>query len=251
MNDNIGVYFDPYDDHTNGFYFAITPFNVQEEGTVYGGGTNGDSFNGSWDNKWYSEVRRYGDRWVAEMAIPFKSFRYNHVENWNMTFVRNDLKHNQISSWIFTPIQFSPASFSYTGKLKWEDAAPHVGANVSVIPYMAGSSSQNAENKVPTNSTMTGGLDAKVAVTPSINLDLTVNPDFSNVEVDRQVINLTRFEYQFPERRTFFLENSDLFSTPGYPPTRPFFSRRIGLAKDSSGNLQKVAISYRIGALGQ
>src|SRR5262249_35674429 len=61
---------------------------------------------------------------------------------------------------------------------------------------------------------------------------------------DRQVINLTRFEYQFPERRTFFLENSDLFSTPGYPPTRPFFSRRIGLAADSTVALQKVPIAY-------
>jgi hypothetical protein len=244
LNDNIGVYFDPYDDHTNGFYFGITPFNVQQEGTVYGGGTSGDSFNGNWDNKWYSEVKRYNDRWVAEMAIPFKSFRYNHVENWNMTFVRNDLKHNQVSSWIFTPIQYSPGSFAYTGKLKWVDPAPHVGANISVIPYLAGSSTQDAENKVPTNNSGTMGVDAKVAVTPAINLDLTINPDFSNVDVDRQVINLTRFEYQFPERRTFFLENSDLFSTPGYPPTRPFFSRRIGLAKDSSGNLQKVPITY-------
>jgi len=62
------------------------------------------------------------------------------------------------------------------------------------------------------------------------------------VDVDRQVINLTRFEYQYPERRTFFLENSDLFSTPGYPPRDLFFSRRIGLVADSSGNLQKVPI---------
>lgn len=244
LNDNIGVYLDPYDDHTNGFYFVTTPFNVQQEGTVYGGGTTGDSFNSNWDNKWYSEVKHYDNRWVAEIAIPFKSFRYNHVENWNITFVRNDLKHNQISSWIATPIQYSPGSFSYTGKLIWDEKPPHPGVNVSVIPYMVGSSTQDAENRVPTNNSMTAGFDAKVAVTPAINLDLTVNPDFSNVDVDRQVINLTRFEYQFPERRTFFLENSDLFSTPGYPPTRPFFSRRIGLVKDSSGNLQKVPIAY-------
>lgn len=244
LNDNIGIYLDPYDDHTNGFYFVISPYNVQEEGTVYGGGTSGDSFNLNWDNKWYSEVKHYEDHWTAEIAIPFKSFRYNHVENWNVTFVRNDLKHNQISSWIFTPIQFSPASFAYTGKLHWDDSAPHVGPNISVIPYLAGSSTKDSENKIQTSNSMTAGLDAKVAVTPAINLDLTVNPDFSNVDVDRQVINLTRFEYQFPERRTFFLENSDLFSTPGYPPTRPFFSRRIGLAQDSSGNLQKIPIQY-------
>jgi hypothetical protein len=243
-NDNIGIYIDPYDDHTNGFYFAISPFNVQEEGTVSGGGTSGDAFNANWDNKWYSEVKRYGDRWVAEIAIPFKSFRYNHVENWNITFVRNDLKHNQLSSWIATPIQYSPASFSYTGKLKWEESAPHVGPNISVIPYLAGVSAKDSEHNAPTTNSMSVGFDAKVAVTPALNLDLTVNPDFSNVEVDRQVINLTRFEFQFPERRTFFLENSDLFATPGYPATRPFFSRRIGLAHDSSDNLQKVPIEY-------
>ncbi len=233
LNDNMGVFIDPYNDHTNGFYFLITPYNVQSEGTVSAGGTSGDAFNNNWDNKWYSQVKRYSDRWVAELAIPFKSFRYNsEVANWNITFLRHDLKHNQLSSWIATPIQYVPASLGYTGKLIWEEKAPHPGVNVSLIPYLVGSSNQDAENKVATTNSMTVGFDAKVAVTPAINLDLTVNPDFSNVDVDRQVINLTRFEYQFPERRTFFLENSDLFSTPGYPPTRPFFSRRIGLVAD-------------------
>src|SRR5690606_35236948 len=73
------------------------------------------------------------------------------------------------------------------------------------------------------------GLDAKVAVSASLNLDLTVNPDFSQVDVDQQVTNLTRFSIFFPERRTFFLENADLFSEFGAPPFRPFFSRSIGL----------------------
>lgn len=245
LNDNIGVFLDSYNDHTNGFYFLITPYNVQDEGTISAGGSFGDAFNSNWDNKWYSEVKRYSDRWVAEMAIPFKSFRYHsNVPNWNITFLRHDLKHNQLSSWIATPIQYVPASFAYSGKLIWEENAPHPGANVSLIPYTVASSTQDKENKIPTSNSMSAGFDAKVAVTPAINLDLTVNPDFSNVEVDRQVINLTRFEYQFPERRTFFLENSDLFSTPGYPDTRPFFSRRIGLVRDKEGNLQKVPIAY-------
>lgn len=245
LNDNMGIYVDPYNDHTNGFYFLVSPYNVQTEGTIYGGGNFFDAYNNSWDNKWYSEVKRYPDKWVAELAIPFKSFRYNNrVENWNVTFLRHDLKHNQLSSWIATPFQYNPASFSYTGKLLWEQPPPHPGANVSLIPYVAGASSRDSENGIAATSSATAGLDAKVAVTPALNLDLTINPDFSNVEVDRQVINLTRFEYQFPERRTFFLENSDLFSTPGYPDTRPFFSRRIGLVRDASGNLTKVPIAY-------
>ncbi len=73
------------------------------------------------------------------------------------------------------------------------------------------------------------GVDAKVALTSSLNLDLTVNPDFSQVEVDVQQTNLDRFELFFPERRHFFLENADIFGNFGYGTIRPFFSRRIGL----------------------
>jgi hypothetical protein len=87
-------------------------------------------------------------------------------------------------------------------------------------------------------------LTPKLGITASLNLDLTLNPDFSQVEVDQQVINLTRFEFQFPELRQFFLENSDLFSRAGLPEARAFFSRRVGLVRDSSGLYQKVPIIY-------
>lgn len=245
LNDNIGIFLDSYNDYTNGFYFTITPFGVQSEGVMSGGGQDDDSFNGSWDNKWYSEVKRSPDKWVAELAIPLKSFRYNHQsKEWNVTFLRQDLKHNQVSSWIATPIQFIPASFAYSGKLVFENMPPHAGANVSLIPYAASVNQQDLENNKPISSSGAIGMDAKVAISPSLNLDLTVNPDFSNVEVDQQVINLTRFEFQFPERRQFFLENSDLFSTPGFPDTRPFFSRRIGLVLDSTGSARQVPIQY-------
>ena len=245
LNDNIGIFLDSYNDYTNGFYFTITPFGVQSEGVMSGGGQDDDSFNGSWDNKWYSEVKRSTDKWVAELAIPLKSFRYNHQsKEWNVTFLRQDLKHNQVSSWIATPIQFIPASFAYSGKLVFENLPPHAGANVSLIPYAASVNQQDLENNKPISSSASMGVDAKVAISPSLNLDLTVNPDFSNVEVDQQVINLTRFEFQFPERRQFFLENSDLFLTPGFPDTRPFFSRRIGLVLDSTGSARQVPIQY-------
>lgn len=255
LNDNVGFYIDPYNDFTNGFYFNITPNGVQREGLMSGGGANQENYNANWDNKWYSAVKKLDDRWIAEMAIPFKSFRYNQKEpTWNIDFIRQDLKRNQVSSWIATPIQFFPSSLAFTGKVIWQSPAPHAGTNVSLIPYTLASTSKDSENDIST-SKLNAGIDAKVGITPSLNLDLTVNPDFSTVEVDKQVINLTRFEFQFPERRQFFLENSDLFSAPGFTTyTQPFFSRRIGLSTDSSGFLKRVPISYgaRIsGKLGQ
>ena len=83
------------------------------------------------------------------------------------------------------------------------------------------------------SSSSNAGLDAKIAINSSLNLDATINPDFSQVDVDRQIINLDRFNVLLPERRTFFLENSDLFSNMGMPnAASPFVSRRIGLTTD-------------------
>ena len=96
------------------------------------------------------------------------------------------------------------------------------------------------------------GTDAKIALTSSLNLDLTFNPDYSQVEVDKQVTNLDRFELFFPEKRQFFLENNDLFGNFGFTNIRPFFSRRIGLGVPISfgarlsGNIDK---NWRIGAM--
>lgn len=244
LNDNVGIYIDPYNDYTNGFYFAITPFGVQAEGLLYDGASSDDALSPNWDNKWFSAVTRYDDRWEAELSIPFKSFRYNDKVDWNISFVRFHAKHNEISSWIATPIQFYPASLAYSGKLQWQEAPPKAGMNVSLIPFITGATSKDEEANTPADVSSDAGFDAKVGLTPALNLDLTVNSDFSQVEVDRQVINLTRFEFGFPERRQFFLENNDLFSQPGFPDSRPFFSRRIGLIRDTSEVLRQVPILF-------
>ena len=244
-NDNATVLFGPYNDKQNGFFFTITPYNVQMEGTVSAGGTNDDSYNDSWDNKWYSKTSRHPDKWIAEVAIPFKSIRYKNVAEWNINFLRWDRKHNLASTWVAVPIQYSAGAYAYSGQLVWEDPAPKPALNVSLIPYVAGITAQDREvMPIEKTSDLQLGLDAKVSVTPSMNLDITVNPDFSQVDVDQQVINLTRFEYQFPERRSFFLENSDLFDNAGFPPARLFFSRRIGLASDTAEILHRVPIAF-------
>jgi hypothetical protein len=247
LNDMVGVNIGTFNDGLNGFFFNVTPAGVQREGTISGGGAGTtDAFNSFWDNKWYSKVIRYPDRWIGEAAIPWKSFRYKSgLKEWNIIFDRSDKKRNMRSSWVRTPIQFPTGMFAFSGKLVWDDPIPPAHTNVSLIPYVAGITSTDALTSPRKNSSeLQGGFDAKFGVTPSLNLDLTFNPDFSQVEVDQQVINLTRFEFQFPELRQFFLENSDLFTRAGLPEARPFFSRRVGLVRDSSGLYKKVPITY-------
>lgn len=242
-NDNVGIYIYPFNDFTNGFYFNVMPYGVQREGLIVNGGSNSDDYSSFWDNKWYTGAKRYDDRWIVELAIPLKSIRYNR-DTWHFNVLRNDLERNEVSSWVATPFQYLPAAANWTGKISWRDPLPKPGLNVSLIPYVAGSVEQDKENDKDADGDGAIGFDAKIGLTPSLNLDLTFNPDFSQVEVDRQVINLTRFEVNFPERRQFFLENSDLFSQPGFPDSRPFFSRRIGLASDTTDALRKVPILY-------
>ena len=225
-NDNFLLFMDPFDDQTNGFSFGANAAGAQWDGIMY----NGGSVDLSWDNKWSSKVTNYDDKWVFEAKIPFKSIRYKKgITEWGINFSRLDLKTTEKSGWAPVPRQFPSASLAYTGILVWDEAPPQTGANISVIPYALGGLSKEVADGEPTEYRKEVGMDVKIGLTSSLNLDLTVNPDFSQVEVDRQVTNLDRFELFFPERRQFFLENGDLFAGFGYNNIRPFFSRRIGL----------------------
>lgn len=234
-SDEFAVNIDPFQDKINGYHFAVTPLNVRREALI----DNGNNIARDWDNKWYAEVRNYPDRWVVEMAIPFKTLRYKKSTgptDWRINFSRIAVAQNERSSWCPVPRQFGINNLAFTYPLRWPDAPPEPGANVSVIPYAIASVEEDKEFRLPREDKYNVGGDVKVAVTPSLNLDLTFNPDFSQVEVDRQLTNLSRFELFFPERRQFFLENEDLFGRFGFPRSRPFFSRRIGLA---SGTLRR------------
>ena len=230
----------------NGYFFNVTAVGAKRDGIVSSGGNGENAFNTYWDNKWYSTVVRYEDRWIAELAIPFKSFKYkSDVKEWNVTFDRLDKKRNIKSAWVKTPRQFYTGTFAYAGQLVWEDPIPQARTNMSLIPYISGGGFQDREvDPVNSSSELQFGFDAKLSITPSINLDLTANPDFSQIEVDEQILNLSRFEFQFPERRQFFLENTDLFANAGFASARPFFSRRIGILQDTAGVSQKIPILY-------
>jgi Domain of unknown function (DUF5916)/Carbohydrate family 9 binding domain-like len=225
-NDNFLLFMDPFDDQTNGFSFGANAAGAQWDGTMYEGG----KVDLNWDNKWVSIVKEYPDKWIFEAAIPFKTIRYKKgISRWGINFSRNDLKTKEKSSWAPVPRQFPTASLAYTGVLVWDEPPPEVGSNISLIPYVLGNLSRDYANGINTQFRPEAGLDAKIGINSSVNLDLTVNPDFSQVDVDQQVINLGRYELFFPEKRQFFLENGDQFTNFGYSTIRPFFSRRIGL----------------------
>ena len=246
-NDNFLVAIDPFNNQNTGFAFGLNSYGAQWDGTIF----NGRNVDLNWDTKWYSAVQFDEEKWVCEIAIPFKSIRYNEdISEWGINFTRLDLKASEKSSWAPVPRQFPSITLAYTGSLVWKTPPPKQSRNISLIPYL--SNNLSSKNKATPNNDFKVGGDLKYSLTSALNLDVTINPDFSQSEVDQQVTNLDRFELFFPERRQFFLENADLFSNFGYRSIRPFFSRRIGLNSPIqagvrlSGNLDE---NWRIGLM--
>lgn len=254
-SDAFAIVFDPFNDKTNGFNFGVNPMGAQREGLVANGGNFGVSTD--WDNLWYSDVKHYEDRWTCEFAIPFKSIRFKEgLTNWGVNFVRNDMKRFESTSWTPIPRTYNISVLNFCGNLIWDDAPPKTKHSISVIPYVSTSLNSDYKKSDKVNFRPGIGTDIKYAVSSSLNLDITINPDFSQVEVDRQQVNLTSYSLFYPERRQFFIENSDLFSSIGFSQIRPFFSRQIGLRNGSpipilggarlSGKLNE---KWRIGAM--
>jgi hypothetical protein len=232
-SDSFTVILDPLGLKSSGFLFGTNAGGAQLEATL-SQGAGRVNFDKNWDNKWYSSVTQHEDYWVVEMAIPFNTLRFNPgSKKWRINFIRNDMYNNVYSTWARVPLAFPGIDLGYTGSLEWETPPRASKRNIALIPYTASLSNKDFEASSK-NTNITAGLDAKVAVTSSLNLDLTVNPDFSNVAVDQQQTNLTQFSLFFPEQRPFFLENSDLFSNYGTWGITPFFSRTIGLYEGES-----------------
>jgi hypothetical protein len=241
-SDLFEVLLDPFQDKLNGFAFGVNPLGVQREGLI----SFGADMDWGWDNRWYSQTKQFSDHWTVEMAIPLKTLRFKSGSTeWNFNFTRTELKKNEKSAWSHIGRIYPLQSLAFSGIVKFETAIIRNGSNVSLIPYAIAGRDKDYVDDTNTDTKLNAGLDAKVAVSSSLNLDLTVNPDFSQVEVDRQITNLSRFELFFPERRQFFIENSDLFARFGFSSIRPFFSRRIGVGSDPyTGQFKQNPILY-------
>jgi hypothetical protein len=242
-SDGIAIILDPLNQKTNGFIFSLTSKNVQSEDQLT---TNTEEkLNYSWDTKWNSATKMYAGYWIAEIAIPLKSLRYNDKQPfWGINFLRGDLQTNEYSCWTKVPPIFKSYDLGYMGALNFPSAPPKSSANKIILPYITGNATTDDENNKTLQNNGNIGFDAKLTLSSSLNLDVTVNPDFSQVEVDQLVTNLTRFNIFLPEKRAFFLENGDLFSGLGNYFISPFYSRTIGL--DKEGNTIPILLGARV-----
>lgn len=232
-NDNISLLFDTFNDGTNAFLFGMNPYGVRREALISNGGTDLSGFTTSWDVKWRGKSKMYDGYYICEMAIPLTSFKFKQGETkWRFNSYRFDMQTNETSTWIEIPQNQFIFGLAFMGDMVFEKPLGKSRTPLAIIPYVNGISSKDFETN-DTNNDLNFGGDAKVAIGNGMNLDITVNPDFSNVEVDNVFTNLTRFEISLPERRQFFIDNSDLFGAFGNSrDSNPFFSRRIGIAEN-------------------
>ncbi len=240
-NDGIALTIDPLNTRTNAFLFGVTAAGAQWDAQY----AANSGINSDWSNKWYAEVNISDGYWTAEMAIPLKILRYDPTKTeWGLNIVRGIQALNEFHNWTAVPESFWPPNPAFAGTMEWDNPPAKSKGNYNLIPYVTGSINTD-QGQTPTYKA-NAGLDARFALTSTINADVTLNPDFSQIEVDEQVTNLTRFSIFLPEKRTFFLENSDVFSNFGVGSVRPFFSRKIGI--DENGNA--IPLIYGLRATG-
>ena len=227
-NDLFGIAIDGFLDQRNAVAFQATPYGSQRDMEVI----DSSEFNPNWDARWNVKTRIEDDHWVAEMAIPWRNLRYpSGADRLGVIFARNIRSLNEKTSAPAVPRVFTIYRMAYEGVLEGISTPPPT-TNLQFNPYTLVQQLDNSAGDENTDFDVGG--EAKWAISQSTVLDLTVNTDFAQADVDRQVVNLDRFSVFFPERRQFFLENANVFNASVTNWIRPFFSRRIGL--DDAGN---------------
>ncbi len=235
-HDHFSAVFDTFDDNRSGVIFGTNPGGAKREGQVRG---NGSENNFNWDAVWDVKTKITESGWQIEMAIPFRTFRFQKREHqvWGVNFSRRIRRKNEFTLWTAVPRPHVLSSVSFAGTLEGLQEIRQ-GRNLYFKPYLSAPVVRKRGDDVDFLPEV--GLDVKYGLTPGLTLDLTVNTDFAQVEADQQQINLTRFSLFFPEKREFFLENSGIFQF-GKTQRRfgrssaldliPFFSRRIGISR--------------------
>jgi hypothetical protein len=254
-DDAIQVLLSPLQDKRTAFWFAVNPNGAMTDGEV----VNFENNNIDWDAVWDSRTAITADGWVAEIFIPWQSLRYRaNSSTWDVNVARAIRRKNEEvlwKAWRRTEgINFLERSGVVEG---FADLPPR--ATVELRPYASATGNgmtraYEADGSFsPTGAAGlkgTMGLDAKLAPSRGLTLDLTTNADFAQADVDRQIINFSRFPLFLPERRPFFTEGAGIFDFGRTEETQLFYSRRIGLSRDGEPIplLAGARLSGRIGA---
>jgi hypothetical protein len=238
-NDLVAVSFDTFYDRRNSFNFVTNALAAKEEGQV----TNERQWNGDWNTVWDLKSGRFEGGWTIEMAIPFKSLRYQPGRDqiWGFNAFRTNRWKNEISYVTRVPAARGQSAL-YQGSVSATLVgleAPSGSRVLDVKPYAISDLKTDRASTVSNDLSGDVGLDVKWGVTQNLTADFTYNTDFAQVEADEQQVNLTRFSLFFPEKRDFFLENQGTFAfggaaAGGFSAATSdvpilFYSRRIGL----------------------
>lgn len=231
--DVFSVGLDTYNDKQNAFRFKVSAAGVQEDEKI---STVED---GTWNAVWESKVSMRKDGWIAEIKIPFSAIRFskNTFQSWGIQFTRFRRVNNELSTW-------SPDDPKIGGMMnKWgswtglQNILPPI--RLSFLPYISGGIKVSpVGNKKVTEFLKSGGMDVKYGINESFTLDLTLIPDFAQVQSDNIVLNLSPFDIKFEDFRPFFTEGTELFNKAGI-----FYSRRIGDAPSGSYQVLGMAAS--------
>ena len=224
-NDFVGVIFDTYNDKINGFEYFVTPLGEQMD-AKQAPNPNGNSEDFSWNAVWQSNAKINNDGWSLEMLLPYSAIRFGKkkIQDWGLNIVRRRQKSGEQLFWQSidpTANGFLTQEGMLTGL---QDIKPPLRLQFS--PYFSTYANHYPYNQTDLknwNSQVNGGMDVKFGLNQAFTLDMTLIPDFGQVQSDKRVLNLTPFEVKYDENRTFFTEGTELFNKGNL-----FYSRRIG-----------------------
>jgi len=240
-DDRLVIILDPFNQGRAGFRFE-TNLNGVRHDALY---TTPTSFSLDWNTIWETATSVDGNSWVAEVEIPFKSLPFDpQIDTWGFNFGRGIRRRNEEMAWVSQNRNYNPTIMGEMSGMQGMDQ----GLGLDIVPSFA-AIRQRQFNPADRDESLEPSLDAFYRLTPSLNAALTVNTDFSATEVDNRQVNLTRFSLFFPEKRDFFLNDSDLFtfgnidrlsggnnaaSGAAGQNGRPYFSRKLGLSADGA-----------------
>lgn len=247
--DGFAIVLDVTGNQNSGYFFATNVKGAQTDGII---SITNDNYtvDSNWNTKWQSKTTIDNNKRYYEIAIPLSSFPYNSNE-WRINLINIDAKTPQYSTLTSFSRNYSVLDLRFTKSIEIQNLEKAKKSKLTLIPTLVYSFTENINNNSRANN-YNAGIDLKYNITPTLKLEATINPDFSAIEQDDQVANLTRFDINFPERRNFFLENGDLFNNLGARNSNPFYSRIIGSKTDIQFGLKlsgKISNKFRIGVL--